>query len=61
MSTSLWRDGYGAIPQQQQRAYESNDSFLPGPEDVKTFPDRWRKAPAYFVIIIVHTPSLDKT
>jgi hypothetical protein len=29
------------------------DVFLPGPEDVKTFPDRWRKAPAYILLIIV--------
>jgi len=52
---ALWRNGYGAIPQQSQ--HNQNDSFLPGPVDVKTFPDRWRKAPAYIIIIIVPPPT----
>ena len=51
---TLWRNGYGAIPQQSQ--HHQNDTFLPGPVDVKTFPDRWRKAPLYLLIIIVPPP-----
>jgi len=53
LMATLWRNGYGAIPQQSQ--HPQDETFLPGPVDVKTFPDRWRKAPLYILIIIVAT------
>src|SRR5208282_5760789 len=53
MSTP-WHHGYGAIPRTTQ-SYDSDEytNSLPGPENVKTFPDRWRKASLWIVIFIV--------
>ena len=53
----LWRDGYGAIPRSARRD-DSPGPFIPGPENVKTFPDRWRRAPVWIFVFIVLILSL---
>ena len=52
----LWR-GYGAIPP-LEREDGSPSPFVPGPENVKTFPDRWRRAPVWIFVFIVLSSSI---
>ena len=49
---SMRREGYGAIP--QNVAYDgTEDSNLPGPEEVRIIPDKWKQAPIWIFIFIV--------
>jgi len=41
---------YGAVA---RAPVEEEPSFTPGPVDVKTFPERWRKAPAWIGLALV--------
>ena len=51
----LWRNGYGAIPQSARD--EDTESSVPGPENVKTIPDRWRNAWAWIIFLLVPRPD----
>jgi len=55
----LGQNAYGAIPQSARDA--DAEGFLPGPENVKTIPDRWRNASTWIILLLVPRPMLSGT
>jgi len=49
---------YGSIERRSFVEEEDENTFIPGPVDVKTFPNRWRKAPFLIVLLLVARISL---
>jgi len=54
----LGQNGYGAIAQSARDA-DTEGSF-PGPENVKTIPDRWRNTSAWIILLLVPRPTLSR-
>jgi hypothetical protein len=52
INMSMRREGYGAIPQNVAQD-GTEDSNLPGPEEVRIIPDKWKQAPLWIFIFIV--------